>query len=106
MAKRGVLTPFALIALELQGVEGISLTWPEDLLGRNNAVSPECWSQDEAIRIGKLVGPDDLAGTRRSLALELTLEIYSKFGWLDPPRSRLADEQLRRFGACPLSREI
>lgn len=99
MAQRGVLTPQALITFELQGVEGISLTWPEDMFGRSNAVEPECWSQDEAIKVGKLVGSDELEKTRRSLALELALEIYSKFGWLDPPQSRLVDEQLRRFGA-------
>jgi len=99
MAERGVLSPEAAIVFELRGVDGRELTWPQDVPGDRDAVRPNCWCQDEAVSVKGQVAADELKGRRRELALEVALEIYSRFGWSNPPTQRLADEQNRRFGA-------
>jgi hypothetical protein len=99
MAHRGVLSPKAVITVDLYGVDGRNLTWPDDMLGHKNAVSSNCWCQDEAVNVTRLVAPEELETQGRALALGVALEIYSKFAWSDPPRPRLIEEQNRRFGA-------
>jgi hypothetical protein len=98
MADRGVLSPDAAITLELYGVDGRALTWPQNVLGDKDAVGPNCWCQDETISADRRVTADELKARRRDLALEVAFEIYSKFGWSDPPKQRLTEEQRRRFG--------
>ncbi len=99
MAHRSVLSPLAVITFELHGVDGRGLTWPENAFGDNDAVGPNCWCQAESVSVTRLTPPDALEARRRELALEVALEIYSKFEWSDPPRERLSAEQNRRFAA-------
>jgi len=99
MANRGVLSPEAAIRFDLYGVDGRQLTWPQPPLGDLDHVSPNAWSQDRIISVESQVGADDLKARRRELALEATVEIYSDFGWSDPPIGRLKAEQLKRFGS-------
>ena len=99
MADRGFLSPGAVITFELAGVGGISLTWPQDSLGDVDAVSPKCWCQDDGIMAERRVTTDELKAQKRELALQLALEIYTKFGWMELPVQRLEDEQKRTFGA-------
>jgi len=99
MALRGILSPKADITFELYGVDGQVLTWPQDMFGREDLVGPDRWCQDETIKVKRRISPDELKARARSLALEAALEIYSQFGWPDPPRSRLTAEQEKRFGA-------
>lgn len=99
MARRGVLSPEAKITFELRQVDGRGLTWPEDVFGDNDAVGRNCWCQVEIVSINRLVDTAEIQTRRRELALEVAFEIYSNFGWSDPPRDRLAAEQERRFGA-------
>jgi hypothetical protein len=98
MAQQGVLSPKVAIAFELSGIDGRELTWPQDAFGDTNAVAGNCWGRDEKISVDRLVG-GELEGQRRALALDVALEVYSQFGWTDPPKERLIDEQNRRFGA-------
>jgi hypothetical protein len=95
MARRGVLTPEAAITFDLHGVDGRGLTWPQ---GDSNVVRPNCWCQDEHVHIEELMAIVELEERRRELALEVAVELYSKFGWSDAPRDRLAAEQEGRFG--------
>jgi hypothetical protein len=97
MADRGVLSPKALIAFDLFGVDGLRLTWPEDALGVRNCVSSSCWCQDDTISVERVLSPEDLKGRSREFALGAALEIYAKFGWSDPPRPRLIEEQNKRL---------
>jgi TIR domain len=99
MAQRSVVSPEAVITFELYGVDGRVLTWPQDHLGDIDAVGRECWCQDEGFSPTRRATVAELEEGRRDLALEVALEIYSKFRWLDPPRDRLADDQHKRFGA-------
>lgn len=99
MAHRGVLPPRAVITLDLYKVDGRALTWPEDILGDTNTVPADCWCQDDAVNVRRQVAPEELQARGREISLGAALEIYSKFGWSDPPGPRLAAEQNRRFGA-------
>jgi hypothetical protein len=98
MANRGVLSPRALITFDLYGVDGRGLTWPTDRLGIRNGVASTFWCQDDSISVQKVISPDELQAKAREFALETSEEIYAKFGWSDPPRLRLMEEQSKRFG--------
>lgn len=98
MAEQRALTPLAAITFELRGVAGRGLTWPQDRFGYTDGVGPNCWCQDETLRIERRATPEELVSRARELALDCALEIYAKFGWVDPPKERLAAEQLKRFG--------
>jgi hypothetical protein len=98
MAHSGVLSPKALITFDLYGVDGRGLTWPEDKLGIRNGVASSCWCRDETISVKRVVSPEELQVRTQEFALETALEIYTKFGWSEAPRSRLAEEQNKRFG--------
>lgn len=98
MAKQNVLSPEAVVAFELHGLDGRLLTWPRDPLGSVDAVRRDCWCQDESFAVTKQANVAEFETRRRNFALETAFEIYQKFGWLDPPRDILADEQRKRFG--------
>jgi hypothetical protein len=99
MAGRGVLSQQAAITFELDGVDGLTLTWPDDKFGHADVIDSTSWCQDEEVSISKIIDTAEILGQRRELALEIAFEIYSKFGWSKPPRERLAREQDQRFGA-------
>jgi hypothetical protein len=99
MAHRGVLSPKALITFDLYGVDGRGLTWPTDRLGIQNGVASTFWCQDDSISIQKEISPEELQIQAREFAVETSEEIFTKFGWLDPPRLRLMEEQSKRFGS-------
>jgi hypothetical protein len=73
MARRGVLSPEAVITLELTGVDGLALTWPQGPLGEVDAVEGKCWCQDESITVSRRIGIADLEARRRELALGVAL---------------------------------
>ena len=56
------------------------------------------WCQDESFTIDRLFASNDLRDNRRSLAMDTTIEIYSRFGWNDPPKSQLEALQRQKFG--------
>jgi hypothetical protein len=98
MARRGVLSPNAAITFELRKVDGLQLTWPQEILGDDNFVKSNCWCQEENFIVKRMMPSDDINTRSREIALQTTLEIYSKFGWSDAPIPRLATEQRQRFG--------
>jgi hypothetical protein len=98
MADKGVLSPEATFSFELRKIDGRQLTWPQDVFGDIDAVPRNCWCQDETISIEKRITTNELKTRKRELALELTLEIYEKFGWSNPPVQNLKGEQIKRFG--------
>jgi pyrimidine deaminase RibD-like protein len=98
MANFGVLSPKAAITFELHGVAGRSLTWPQDLLGDTDAVGRECWCQEESVSAERRVATDELKTRKRDLALEIVLELYTKFGWTELPMQKLESAQHSRFG--------
>jgi hypothetical protein len=97
MARRGVLSPTAVIRFELHSVDGRQLTWPRDALGDMDAVGRDCWSQNERVVVERQATAEELEHRRRDLAFEVSLEIYSNFGWKNPPTERLRGEQATRF---------
>jgi hypothetical protein len=98
MARRGVLSPEAQLKFELHSVAGRTLTWPQDVFGRRDALRLDCWSQDESFTVIRQVSVADLDARPRELALDATVEIFAKFGWPDPPKDQMAEEQRKRFG--------
>jgi hypothetical protein len=98
MAQRGVLSPEAIIRIDLHGIDGRQLTWPRDPSGYVDEVSPSCWSEAETINTERLVTVDELRGRGRQLSFDVALEIYSNFGWSNPSRDLLGIKQNERFG--------
>jgi hypothetical protein len=98
MATRGVLSPAAAISIELFGVAGRRLTWPRSVVDYQNLAEFSGWCQDEHLLIERHFGQAVLQDQKRSLGLELALEFYAKFGWDNPPRPQLLEQQALRFG--------
>jgi len=98
MAHRGVLSPQAVVVFELCGVDGRGLAWLENT-GRIIDLGRNCWCPDEKVNVGRQVSADQVEARKREYALDVALEVYARFGWQDPPRQRLTDEQDRRLGA-------
>ena len=97
MAQFVSLAPTVALDFELHDVAGKQLTWPQDIFMGENAVPQYSWCQEDFM-VRRQVAAVDIAAQSRQLALEATIEIYSEFGWVDPPRDRLSEEQRRRFG--------
>jgi hypothetical protein len=97
MANQGILSPGAAVTFKLQNIDGLMITWPQEV-GGNDAVGPNCWCRDANISIERLIPPGELGSRKRQLSLQIALEIYAEFGWSDPPKGRLSDEQNKRFG--------
>jgi hypothetical protein len=98
MADHKVFSDRVVVTFELKKVAGRQLKWPQDFLHTEDRVNDQAWSQDESIAIEKLFSSDDLIKRRRSLALDAAIEIYSRFGWNDPPKKDLEAKQRERFG--------
>jgi hypothetical protein len=98
MAEQNLLSPAAAISVQFVGVDGRELTWPQDNFGTRDAVEGHYWSQEATVNVTRQISSDELKTKRRELALEVALEIYSHFGWLNPPKHRLAQEQAQRIG--------
>jgi hypothetical protein len=99
MTAGGVLSPAAAITFELYKVDGGELIWPGDS-GYNDSVGRNCWCPDAHVTVKRQMPPDNLQSRRRELALEASMEIYGRFGWLSPPKDRLTDVQNQKFGAA------
>jgi len=97
MARRRVLFPDADVGFEIRGVDGVALTWPQGFGDDSDKVGRDCWCQVKEFTVERRVGVE-LETEWREIALEVALEICSKFGWSDPPRDLLAHEQQVRFG--------
>lgn len=97
MAQRGVLLPEAAVTLELFGLAGRELVWPKDIFGDAHFLGQDCWCRDESFSVGGQLSPTELQAQKREVALEAALEIYSHFGWSDPPRDVLSKAQADRF---------
>lgn len=69
-----------------------------EFIGRTDGVGANAWCQDESFTIDRLFAANDLRDNRRTLAMDTTIEIYSRFGWNDPPKSQLEALQRQRFG--------
>ena len=98
MAARGILSPEAVITFELYGLDGRELTWPKDVFGNFDATVRDCWCQDESLAVTRRSAQGEVKAQRRELALGVALDIYSNFGWSNPPKDSLIEAQLERFG--------
>lgn len=90
MAREGVLATGASVSIELLGAAGCGLVVPTDVNGRY-------WAQQKDIAVETFVQPDALPESGRDLALDVVLEIYQKFRWIDASRPTLAKEQKRHL---------
>jgi hypothetical protein len=102
MAEQGFLSPRPVISFDLYGIDGHALTWPQDVFRQTSAVPANGWCQFEAINVSRSFAPGELQTRRRKLALDVALEIYSRFGWADPPKAILEEVQNQRFGSLNL----
>ncbi len=98
MADRKIFTDRVAIAFELKQIAGRQLTWLQDILHGSKGVDENAWCQEESIGIDASYDADALIYNRRKLALDVALQIYSRFGWTNPPKKDLEDEQQQRFG--------
>lgn len=99
MAEQTLLSPEAVITFDMHGVEGRLLTWPTSVFRDSDSVEVDAWCQESEFRLARQANATELQTLKRELALQVALEIYSKFGWMNPPEARLAAEQQKRFGA-------
>jgi len=97
LARRGVLSPDAQLKFEVYGVDGRALTWPISRVGTSDALEQDFWSQDEDFTVDRQESAIDLQARGRELALDASIAIFAKFGWSNPPRDQLAEEQRKRF---------
>jgi hypothetical protein len=86
MAQQNIFSDRCALAFELQSVGGRRLTWPQDAYGIVDRVGHGPWCQDDSIVVDRLYAPGDLVDHRRAIALDVALELYSRFGWTDPPK--------------------
>lgn len=98
MADRKVLSDQTAIAFELKQIAGRQLTWPQDITRISDRVNVNAWCQNESITIDSYYSAHNLINHRRTLALDVAFEIYSQFGWTDPPKKELEAMQNLRFG--------
>ena len=98
MADRKIFTERVGIGLEIKDVAGRQLTWPQDILQISNRVDDDSWCQEESFSIDSSYDATALIDDRRRLALDAALQIYSRFGWNDPPKKELENAQEERFG--------
>jgi hypothetical protein len=99
MEEQKLLSPEAVITFDMHGIEGRLLTWPTNVFRDSDFVGEDVWCQESEFRVERQAGPTEFQTRKRELALQVALEIYSKFGWMNPPEARLAAEQQKRFGA-------
>lgn len=98
MSDRGLLSPRAAITLELHGVAGRGLTWPQDQIGDIDAVERNGWCQEESVISERRISSEELRPRARQLARDVALEIFGKFNWKEPPVEKLKLFQDSRFG--------
>lgn len=88
MARDGILVPEARVCFRLHEIAGTGLYIP-DLLGSH-------WSREKQIDAGRRVAAAELLVREgRDHAMSVATEIYTKFGWTDPPLDELEAEQNR-----------
>ena len=85
------------ITIDLLNVDGLALMWPGDSLGLHNLAPSNCWSQDKHLNASGAVTSDDLKSRKRDPALDVVMDIFSKFNWPEPPRDEFAALQSERF---------
>jgi hypothetical protein len=98
MADRKIFSGRVAISFEFQGVEGRQLTWPADYSFSVDKVGGNAWCQDEFFTVEMHFPADEFANNRRALALDAAVNIYSHFGWTDPPIDEPEALQRERFG--------
>lgn len=98
MADHKIFADRVAIAFELKNVAGRQLTWPQDILRMSDRVNDNAWCQDETVGVDSYYDSNAMIEDRRKLALGVALQIYSRFGWNDPPKKELEEAQQRRFG--------
>jgi hypothetical protein len=86
MAREGVLSPSAVVSIELIQVAGRRLFVPPE-------VECRCWAEQSDIAIAKYVQPSVLAERSRDLALDVAQEIFAAFRWHNTQRDVLAKAQ-------------
>jgi hypothetical protein len=99
MADRGVLSPDAVVGFELRGIEGLGLTWPQDIFHDKDVVPRNCWCQESAVDRAIRATDSQLKTRRRELARDMSHQIYAVFGWSDVDQDRIKREQAARFPA-------
>ena len=91
MAGQHLLDPSVSITIELHGVDGRELSY----ISSQPRLDEHYWCRKETIEIEQSLNPEELQTKGRELALDVTLEIFREFGWSNPPKSLLAEEQTR-----------
>jgi hypothetical protein len=96
LARQGVLSPEAVVTFELHGLDGRQLIWPTDIFGGSH-LDQDYWCRDEGFSVGRQSSPRELEAQSRALALSTAFEIYSNFGWSNPPTEIFEKAQTERF---------
>jgi len=98
MADREIFAGRVAIAFDFKNIAGRQLTWPQDSLGMSDRVDKSKWCQHGTIAFDRYYDARSMIEERRKLALDAALQIYSQFGWSDPPKKELEEAQRDRFG--------
>lgn len=86
-----VLEPVSHITIELHGAAGRTLILPDDFRRGGRSLT----STAGVVSSEFTVLPVVLLATASELALDAAIHIFEQFGWHDPPRDLLAEEQRR-----------
>ncbi|HEY4086364.1 MAG TPA: hypothetical protein VGM43_10525 [Bryobacteraceae bacterium] len=90
LAYRQILTPRAVINIELNNMAGRELVYMQP--GRQLPAS--FWFKDEIVSVGGTYEPEQLIGKAADVAIQLSLELFKKALW-EPPRTLIVDDQAR-----------
>ena len=73
------------------------MSWPQGVASDEDKVPDRCWCQDDHIGVTKVVSTEDLKSRQREIAIDVTMEILSKFGWISAPGDLLRETADGRF---------
>ena len=90
-AEKGLLEPTALISIALHGIDGRELSY----MTSKHKLEGKYWGRNEDIEIQRTVSAEGFRTSASELAIDITLEIFRAFAWLNPPRALFEEEQKR-----------
>ncbi len=91
MANKGLFEPTAFISIALHGIDGRELSY----MTPEHRLDGKYWGRNEDIEIQRSVSAEGFRTSAGELAIDITLEIFRAFAWLNPPRALFEEEQKR-----------
>jgi hypothetical protein len=91
LANKGILYPSAFVSVGLYNMEDHQLT----TFGGRSLPDYYVYKMNEPIVVEREIPQTELVGKPDEFALDFVIEIFERFGWDDPPRQILSEDQKR-----------